>query len=211
MQFALRKINIISQTDILNAEDGERGRIELNLMLKGMMKHKNLWRHTQGAVSLVASTGSYVLSPNPYRIIMCQYRNTSSIDIPMFPLTRTEYYELPMKTSTGLPTNYYFDPQRDTGTLLVWPVPANVTTETIQYTYQRRFEDVSNLEQTIDITQEGLEVVGYSLASRLTMDYGQFGPPIDAVNAKAGQLLQEFLDQDRAEIVRFAPDYRYGI
>ena len=210
--FALRKINILSGNSAhIPAEDAERARVELNLMMKGMQRFPSLWRLTRGSQSLTAATASYTLSTTvPYRIAGCRYRNAAGTDIPMINLTGQEYDDLPLKTSAGIPTQFYFDAQRDAGVLYVWPVLATVTTETIQYTYQRRFQDVTDLAETLDCPPEALEVLGYNLAARLADDYGQKGPNIDRIIARAEQLRAELGDSERPDVIRFMPEARYG-
>ena len=210
--FALRKINILSGNSAdTPPEDSERARIELNLMLKGMQRFPSLWRLTDGSQALTSATASYTLTSTlPYRIASCRYRNASGIDMPMVGLTRQEYDDLPMKASTGLPTQFYFDAQRDAGVLTTWPVLSVATTETLRFTYQRRFEDVSDLTQTIDCPPEALEVIGYNLGARLADDYGQVGPNIDRVIARAEQMKAELSDAERPDVIRFLPMATYG-
>ena len=216
VNYALRKINVLAEAEDAPAEMADKALRELNLMLKAWMKYPTIWDLTEGSVSLIANTASYNLAgtdtTNPYRVIDCRYRTASSIDVPMFEMSRQRYYELPSKTSSGTPTQWYFDPQRSTSTLYVWPVKSTVTTESIQFTYQRRFNDCDSLSDDIDVTQESLDVVGYNLASRLADDFGRAGPAIDRIIQRAGMMLEELQDADRPEFIQVMPDwnYRYG-
>ena len=211
VEFALKKVNLLAAGQTAPGELAADALVELNVMLKEWMKYDSIWRLTDTSVTPTASTASISLSTaNPYRVVDCRFRNTSSIDTPMEELTRQEYYDIPQKTSTGIPTSWYFDPQRDTNTLYIWPVLSSVTTETIRFTYQRRYEDVDDLSNDIDVPQEHLSVVGFNLAARLADNYGKAGPHVDRIVARAQQLLEEALDADRPEIVRFVPETRYG-
>ena len=206
--FALRKIKVLASGEDPTAEDAEDAQIELNLMLKGWQKHENLWRHTEGSITLLADTYSYALSTAttiPHRVISARYRNASSIDLPMTLMTREEYYDLPDKTTTGIPTQYYVDYQRANPTFLLWQSLASVTTETIQYTYQRKYDDIDSLDNDLDVRQEHFEVVGYNLAERLCDDYGKSGPGVDRLTARASMLLEQALDEDREDFVQFVP------
>lgn len=209
--YALRKINLVADGEDASAESAERARIELNDMLKTWQRHASVWRLTEGSLTPVANTASISLSSlRPHRIIDCRYRNTSGTDLPMNEMTRQEYHRLPVKTTTGTPTNFYFDPQRDVGTLYIWPVLATVSTETIQTTYQRRFEDVTDLGETLDIAQDAHETVKLNLAARLADDYGRSGAHIDRVIQRAAMLYEDMMDADRPEVVRFVPERRWG-
>lgn len=204
--FALRKCRIVATFASPSAEEMASGIEDLNLMLKGwQMSGPNLWRQTEGSVTLVADTASYALSPRPYRVIDARYRDTAGRDLPMEMLTRQEYYDMLLKTTQGIPTQWYFDPQRDAGTLYVWPVLSAATTETIRFTYQRRFEDIDSPDDNIDIAQEYLDVVGYALADRLCDTFGVDDPKI---GKRAAYLMAQAASADREDVYRFVPDLR---
>lgn len=206
IMFALHKIRVIGEAENPSAADTQLALRSLNLLLKTLqMRAPGLWRQTDGSVALVAGTVSYTLSPMPYRVEECRYRSASSIDLPMFELTRQDYKDLPLKTSQGVPTTFYVDYQRASTVLYVWPVPASVSTETIQYTYQRKTQDVSTLEDDLDIPQEHLETVGFILADRMLDDFGKDMPRI---TARAAELLNLVEASDREPVVRFIPERR---
>jgi hypothetical protein len=211
IEYALRKINVTANGNTPSSEVADDALVELNVMLKEWMKYDSIWRLTETSLTPTADTASISMSSaNPYRVIDVRYRNTDSIDLPMMELTRQEYYDIPQKTSTGTPTSWYFDPQRATNTLYIWPVLDSVTTETLRVTYQRRYEDVDDLSNEIDVPQEHLAVVGYNLASRLADRYGKSGLHVDRIVARAESMLEDILDADRPEVIRFVPESRYG-
>jgi len=204
--WALKKTRILQEAETASADMMSDAFDDLNLMLKGWMRDgPNLWRQTFGSATLVTSTASYTLSPRPHRVIEARYRSTSGRDVPMTLLTRQEYVDLPLKTSTGIPTQYYVDYQRAAVTLYVWPVPASATTETVQYTYQRYPEDIDTGSNDLDIPPEWFETVGYNLADRLLESYGLKD---DRISARAMMLLAAAKDDDREDVVRFVADRR---
>lgn len=206
--FALRKINITATTEEPSSDDAARAMTELNVMLKGWQKYQNLWRLTEGSVTLANATASYALSPVPHRVISARYRDTNSTDTPLEPMTREEYYDLPNKSSAGRPNSFYIDYQRSAVTMYLWQVQATVTTETIKYTYQRKFEDIDTLENDIDIKQEHFEVVGFNLAARLADDFGRSGEHINRVIQRAQILLDDALDDDREDYIQLVAGAR---
>jgi len=211
VEYALRKINVTANGNTPSSEVADDALIELNVMLKEWMKYDSIWRKTQTSLTPTANTASISMSSaNPYRVIDVRYRNTSSIDLPMKELSYEEYYDIPEKTSTGTPTSWMFDPQRASSTLYFWQLLSSVTTETLRVTYQRRYEDVDDLANDLDVPQEHLAVVGYNLASRLADRYGKSGPHVDRIVARAEKMLDEILDADRPEVIRFVPESRYG-
>lgn len=204
--FAHKKLNITDSVANPSADDMRDGIEQLNMLLKSLqIKAPSLWRQTFGSVALVADTASYALSPRPFRVHEARYRDTGGRDLPMNELTRQEYVDLPLKTSTGIPTNYYVDYQRDAVTLYIWPVPAAATTETVQFTYQRRFEDVDTPDNDIDVPQETFEMLGYMLADRIAETFNIDAPK---VTQRAERLLAEFLANDVEPMVRFVPERR---
>lgn len=204
--FALKKIRVVGHTETMAPEDAETALEALNLMLKGLqLEAPSLWRQTEGSVALQSGTASYTLSPHPFRVYDARYRSTAGVDLPMYEMTRQEYMDLPLKTSAGVPTCYYVDYQRGAATLSVWPVPANATTETVQYTFQRIVEDLDSLNDEIDIPQEYLETVGYQLAARLAETYGK---DLSQVVARAEYLKRIAEQADREAVVRFVPERR---
>ena len=62
---------------------------------------------------------------------------------------RGEYLNLPNKTQTGRPTQYYFDRQI-TPKIFLWPTPEN-STDTLEYFYVRRIQDADTLQNTSDV------------------------------------------------------------
>jgi hypothetical protein len=204
INYALRKLQVLGAGETLTDADADLGMIGLNVMLKSwQMNGPNLWRFTDGSLPLVANTAAFDL-PLAYRVTDARFRQNGR-DIPMCLLTRTEYADMPLKTSTGIPTQYYFDPQRATGRLFIWPVMAAVTTETIGYTYQRRFESIVDLDDEIDIPQEYLGLVGYGLAVEVAPDFGT-----DAGNIERRFLgmMAQAMSADREPVTRFEPSMR---
>lgn len=201
--FALRKIRVVDGISAPSADDMENGRQQLNLMLKSWQAHgPNLWRQTEGTLTLTTAA-SYALTA-AYRVVSARLRQ-SGRDLPMGLMTREEYREIPLKTSTGTPTQYYFDPQRDGGTLYIWPLLATAAGETIEYTYQRRFDDNDTLTNSLDIPQEYLETVGYNLAARLIDDHGIIGVVADRITARAAELKQRLEWADVEPVLRMGP------
>lgn len=207
--YALRKINILGKSEDATGEQADIALRELNYLVKEWQRYPGIWRLTEGSATPVANTASISLSSlKPRRVIDCRYRNASSIDLPMLELTRQSYYDLPIKTSTGVPTQWYYDPQRDSDTLYIWPVLASVSTDTIRVTYLRRFEAITDLAENVDIAEEHMSTLAMTLAARLADDYGRKGPHIDRIIQRAEMLFQDMLDADRPEVIQFLPGRR---
>lgn len=207
IKFALEKLHVYAPDQTPSAVDAETCRVDLNLMLKGWQrKAPSLFRRTTISVPLVANTTAYTLDPRPYRVISARYRNASARDLPMDEWTAEDYEDMPVKDARGTPVAYFVDYQRDSVILNIWQSLASVSTEAVRLTCQRRFEDVVTLDQDIDIAQENLDLVGYSLADRMAATFGKSGSNIHQdIKMQAIQLMQEAMNEDREGIVRFIP------
>lgn len=119
----------------------------------------------------LTTAASYSLVPErPLRILSARLKRTG-IEIPMIRLTRDEYDQLPVKTTTGIPTQYYYDRQKEDALFYVWPVLSVAAGETVEITFEREFEDV-DINDTIDLPGEWWDVAVLQLASRLVHAYG---------------------------------------
>lgn len=139
--------------------------------LNRLMKKWQGQGHLRGLVasqSLTLTTAaSYTLNPiRPARIMNCRYK-ANNIELPMIELSRQEYDELPTKDTTGVPTQFYYDKQNEAALFYVWPLMAAVTTQTIEITYEREFEDIASANATIDIAYEWYDAVVLNLGASL--------------------------------------------
>ena len=213
IEYALKKLRVLGANDAASGAEAEDARVELNILLKEWQQYPNLWRHTEGSITLVASTYSYSLIPVPHRVNAARYRDASAParDLPMELLKREDYYDLPLKTTTGIPTEFYVDYQWATTSFLIWQALASVTTETVKYTYQKKFDDLDTLDDDVEIRSEHYSALGYGLAARLIDDYGRRGPTVDRIIGRAEVLFDAALDTDREDFVQFIPGYgTYG-
>ena len=162
-----------SEGEGISADQYARGKRSLNTMVKAWSASDHLWLRTDGSKVLVAATSSYALTPKPLRILDARRKDTSNIETPMREWSRAEYLDMPNKTSTGVPVNFYYDPQRDTGTMYVWPTPGatEASEYTVEFTYLRRMDDFDGTADAPDLPQEWLEALTFGLAERLALKY----------------------------------------
>lgn len=215
---ALELIGVVALGDTPPAEEADKALQQLNLMVKtwGADPSPKLWLKTEGSVTLSASTASYTASPvSLARKVLSVRRRTSNIDTPLCPLSRSDYDDIPNKSGTGTPTSFYFDPQRATRTLYVWPAPTTAVAAdtTLRMTYLRVIEDLDALDDDFDLPQEWLEVLQYGLAARLAMPFKMHltDPTGYAeVKSRAAELYAQLSAWDEEDVsVSFSPDLRY--
>ena len=158
------------------------------------------------SLTIVANTADHTLSPvRPMKILTARYKDTSGNEIPMNELNRQEYDELPTKTTTGIPTNFYYNRQKESAVFTIWPVKASVTTETIEITYEREYEDISDEDDVIDVPAEAYDAVVLGLAARLAHTYGSADRK-GMIKADAREALNVWLASDMEPVVRFFDD-----
>lgn len=197
---ALRLARVTGIGEAASAEDAETARDVLDMMLKDWQNDGyHLWAKASGTLTLTTAA-TYTLSPvRPLRILSARLKR-GGIEMPMQELTRDEYDNLPQKASTGVPTTFHYDRQREAARLYVWPVLAAANGEEIAYTYEREVEDITSLNQEIDIPGEWWSAVVYGLASRM----GDIVPVLNPnVVARAELLLAKAGAFDREESVYF--------
>ena len=211
--FAARKLGITAGSEAVSPEDSDQLLEELEMMLKGMQKSGPFIFpiQTDGTVSLVADTAAYALTVlKPLRLLEVRYSDANGREIPMTEMTRTEYWELPIKTSRGVPTNFWYSNNGIDYTVYFWPVLASVTTEVAKFNYHRKIEDVDNLANNLEVPVEWLDTIGYNLAKRGISTFGVKGDRAARIDAMADQLWQDALAYDREDLVTMVPERRYG-
>lgn len=204
---AFQTAKILAAGETPKADEMADGERKLNLMLKTWSAKEHLWIKTEGTTALTATTQSYAITGA--RRMLSVRRRTSSIDTPMNELAREEYYDLPTKSATGMPVSWYFDPQRTTRTLYVWPTASTAiaATTALHYTYLRVIEDIDALDNDPDVPQEWLEALVYSLAARLAQAYGS--DQLQTLTAIANGLVSDLSAQDQEPVsVYFQPGRR---
>lgn len=180
---ALELLGKKGEEEPLQAYELERGLKWLNYLLKTWQADGVMgWTLTEGSLSLVASTASYAFSSGgaftavPVDIQQMRVSHDGGSEIEMTPLSRDDYYRLPVRTSTGHPTQFFYDRQRDSGTLYVWPVPSDGDFD-VTFTYRRRIMDMDASTNSFDIPQEWYLAVVSGLAALLIPIYGKSGTP----------------------------------
>jgi hypothetical protein len=190
-------MGLVAAGEDVQSEDATRALNALELLLKTLGTTGRLWLAGETALTLVASTASYTL-PVGVNTVTGIRRRTSNIDTPLTEIAREDYFDLPTKTATGTPVNWYQDRQRATVTLYVWPTASTATaaSTTLRYTYQRIIEDCDSLNNDPDVPQEWLETLAYNLADRLASRYGVTGDLRQDIKLTASQLLKQLIAQD---------------
>jgi len=117
------------------------------------------------------------IANRPMRILNANI--TEAVDgreVPLIIKDLKYYTELPLKTSEGQPNTIYFDPQRVTSYLYVWPEPDRVD-KYLTLWVQRTLDDLDAAGNDVDYPQEWHMAIALNLALLLSPKYGVTGSP----------------------------------
>ena len=196
---ALQKIGVVAQNAPMTAEQAAHGLRALNRMLKSWQNSGYQVFATSSQSVTLTTAAVYILDPiRPLQILSCRFKQ-NGIERPMVAMTRDEYDTMPMKSTRGAPTMFYYDRQREAARLYVWPVMPYVSGETLEITQIREVEDLK-LNSEVDIPGEWYDAAVYGLAARLSDDYIISAP---SVVARAEKELAAALSFDREGSIWF--------
>jgi hypothetical protein len=124
-------------------------------------------------------------------------------------LSRSEFLNIPTKTQTGRPNQFFLDRQI-TPVLKIWPVPDN-NTDILKFNRLTRIEDADTFTNTVDIPFRFYPCLAAGLAYYLSMKKNpQMMGPLKAVyEEEMIRAMEE--DRDRASFKISPPTYKYGV
>jgi hypothetical protein len=158
---AYREIHVVGYEEEMDGPQASLGIRYLYRMLMAWQTTDHLWLAATQTVTLTTAA-NYTLSPRPVRVHSARLVR-SGVETPMEPLTRQEYMALPVKTSTGLPTTFYADMQREP-VLYVWPVLATAAGETVKLEVEEEITEPLLRQGDMDVPKEWHKAAVESLA-----------------------------------------------
>ena len=96
---------------------------------------------------------------------------SSDTDIPIGHVSRTRYNRLSVKSSVGLPTQFYYDPQIAAGNLFVWPTAIDEKDYLVLFA-QKTLSDMTSDSDNPEYPQEWYLPMALNLALLLAPKYG---------------------------------------
>jgi hypothetical protein len=201
----------------LTTDQENRGRQSLNKIIKYLQKNgMPLWAIKRDSITLIESSQSYTcgsggtgLSERPLRILEAFYRDTDN-DTQIEIISRSDYNTLGDKSSEGIPTQIYYDPQLTQGVLYVYnPADATTAGNTLHLVYHRPFEDMDALSDDFDFPQEWYLALEYNLAVDIALRNGIRPNRVGQLEAKAKEYLFEVTWWDEENVAtQLQPDDR---
>ena len=134
--------------EVRTGYDSRTARRSLNLMFADWANRGvNLWTVKSGTINLVAVTTEYTLTEDVVDILEVVIRRDGT-DFQADRISRSEYQNIPNKSTTGRPSQVYFNRQT-APKVNVWPAPEN-STDVIRYYYVQRIEDADAAVNNVD-------------------------------------------------------------
>jgi hypothetical protein len=147
--------------------DAETARRSLNIMFADWANRGvNLWTIEQVTTNLTSGTSSYTLNSYDIDIISAVIRQidgSTTTDLQLTRIGRSEYLNIPDKASTGRPTQYFLDRQT-TPVVKVWPTPDSTATYRLVANTIQRIDDVTASAQDPEIPSRFMPCMASGLA-----------------------------------------------
>jgi hypothetical protein len=147
--------------------DAKTARRSLNLMFADWANRGlNMWTVTQATKAITSGTASYAFDASYVDLLEVVLRNSSGVDYTLSQMSRGEYLTTPNKTSTGQPSQYFFDRQT-IPTITLWSTPD--ASYTLVYYYVSRIQDADAMINNADAPFRFLPCMVAGLAYYLAM------------------------------------------
>jgi hypothetical protein len=168
----------------------------------------NQWTIAQRTITVTASDGDYDLGADVIDILSLVIRR-SGTDYALDRVSRDEYLNIPTKTTTGRPSQYFVDRQI-TPVLKLWPLPDN-STDVIIYDALTRMDDADTYTNTAAVPFRFYPALAAGLAYYISVKRAP--DRMQMLKAIYEEELSRAMDEDRDRAsFRVAPDlrnYRY--
>jgi len=153
--------------------DAETARRSLNIMFADWSNRGvNIWTIAEVTTDLTAGTSSYTLNSYDLDILSAVIRQVDSsnnnTDLQLERIGRSEYLNIPNKSSTGRPTQIFVDRQK-TPVVKLWPTPDSAYTYKLVSNRLQRIDDISASAEDPDIPSRFIPCLTSGLAYYIAM------------------------------------------
>lgn len=139
----------------------------------------------------------------PYKPLKCleAVRNDDLSSVDMIKLANRDYETQTNKTTTGVPTMFYYKPNAYEGEIYLWQPPDDYWSNngSITFVFQRQIQDLTTSTDEPDFPQEWTEALIYQLAIRLAPNYGLAPNDRGMLKQEAKEALALVLGADQEE------------
>jgi hypothetical protein len=181
----------------------------VNLMLaEWANRGLNQWTIEQATQTVTEGTTDYSLNSNVIDVLDVVVRRTvnqTQTDISMNRISRSEYINIPNKTTKARPSQFFFD-KLSTPALKVWPAPEN-STDVLVFNKLVRMDDADKATNTMDMPFRFYPCFVAGLAYYLSLKKNpQLTPQLKSLYEEEFRRAAD-QDEDRASF-RVRPDIR---
>jgi len=196
--------------EVRTGYDAKTARRSLNIMFSEWANRGvNLWTVKQATLTLISGTATYNSGnglASPMSDILEVALRRSGTDYEVDRISRGEYLNVPNKSTTGRPSQFYFNRQTSPE-LVVWPTPENSTDELVYY-YITRIEDADTSQNTTDVPYRFLPCMIAGLAYYLSMKKAP--ERVQLLKAVYEEEFQRAADEDEDRVsLKLQPDIQY--
>lgn len=219
VESSYRKLRVLKEGDVPNANQIKYANTTLNMLLKSMQSNGlQLWTYQLLAIPMVVGQEVYTIGPvganitttRPLRLFDGSFiRNTQNnltFDTPLRVISRQEYLQYGNKNTQSIPNSIYYDSKIDVaggttspstgyGNLYVYATMAQGVSYTVYGNFQRPIYDISAADQEFDLPQEWFRPLSFMLAADLSYEVPNVPPQVAAdVRGMAKMLHDEVQD-----------------
>ena len=195
--------------EVRTGYDMKTARRSMNLMFADWANRGlNQWTIAEKNLTVVQGDGTYDLGTSTIDILSLVVRRDGT-DYALDRISRDEYLNIPTKSTTGRPTQYFVD-RLINPVLKMWPLPDN-STDVVYYNALIRLDDADTYTNTVQVPFRFYPALAAGLAYYISIkrapDRSQLLKTV--YEEEIGRAMDE--DRDRASF-RVAPDlrnYRY--
>ena len=192
--------------EVKTGYDAKTARRSLNLMFADWANRGiNLWTVQLGTQTLTAGTTEYTLTADVVDLLEVVVRRDNT-DFQVQRISRSDYQNLPNKTTSGRPSSIYVDKQI-IPKINLWPAPEN-STDVLRYYFIQRIQDADAAINNMDAPFRFLPCMAAGLAYYLAVKKAP-----DRIQLLKSIYEEEFqrasdMDQDRVP-TRLTPSLDY--
>ena len=196
--------------EVRTGYDAKTARRSLNIMFSEWANRGiNLWTVKQATLTLISGTATYTSAnglASPMTDILEVALRRSGTDFEVDRIGRGEYLNIPNKTTTGRPSQFYFNRQTSPEVTL-WPTPDSNTDQLVYY-YITRIEDADTMKNTTDVPFRFLPCMVAGLAYYLAVKKAP--ARVQLLKAIYEEEFQRASDEDEDRVaLKLQPDIQY--
>lgn len=196
--------------EVRTGYDAKTARRSLNIMFSEWANRGvNLWTVKQATLTLTSGTATYSSAnglASPMNDILEVAIRRSGTDYEVDRISRGEYLNVPNKTSTGRPSQFYFNRQTSPE-ISLWPTPEN-STDQLVYHYITRIEDADALTNNADVPYRFIPCMVAGLAYYLSLKKAP--ERVQLLKAVYEEEFQRAGDEDEDRVsLKLQPDIQY--